>query len=135
MVVAFVGVSHPKRTALQAANLPIPNPVQVQALVDTGASDLCVDPSILNQLGLIPTGSCQVNTPTTGPQPAQSALYDVSFFIPAGPGQPPFAIQTMPAIASDLLCLQGFHVLVGRSVLRNCLLTYDGLGGLFSLAY
>ncbi|MGO9241559.1 MAG: aspartyl protease family protein [Terriglobales bacterium] len=109
--------------------------VQIQALIDTGASDLCIDPSIFSQLGLTPTGSCQVNTPTTGQQPAQSALYDVSFFVPAGPGQVPLAIQTMPAIATELLQLQGFHALIGRSILRNCLLTYDGQASLFSLAY
>ena len=135
LVVAFVGVSEAKRQALVAAGQPIPPPVQIQAIIDTGASDLCVDPSVLSQLGLTPTGVAQVNTPSSGTVPVQQELYDVSFFIPASTAQVPLSIQTMPALSCELLVAQGFHALVGRSVLKGCLLTYDGQAGLFSLAY
>jgi hypothetical protein len=69
IMTAFVGVSGARRAALLAAKQDIPTPVQIRALVDTGASGTCVDPSVLQSLGLTPTGSVQVNTPSTGPTP------------------------------------------------------------------
>jgi hypothetical protein len=36
---------------------------------------------------------------------------------------------------SNLFAMQGFHALIGMSVLRGCLLTVDGQSGIFSLAY
>ena len=135
MVVAFIGVSDARRNALIAANLPVPNPIQIQGMIDTGAGAMCVDPAVLSQLGLTPTGSTLVNTPTTGTQPAQANTYDISLRIPSAASQPALVHHTLPVIESSLLVAQGFHALIGISVLRGCLLTVDGQNGLFSLAY
>ena len=43
--------------------------------------------------------------------------------------------RNIAVLESKLLNAQGFHVLLGRDILSGCLLTYDGLNGLFSLAY
>jgi predicted aspartyl protease len=135
LVVALIGVSQARRNALVVGQQPIPNAVQIQALVDTGASGTCIDPSVLNQLGLTPTGKTLVNTPTTGTQPASADTYDVSLTIYAVENQPPLIQHTIPVIASELLAGQGIHALIGRDILRGCLLMYDGANGLFSLAY
>ena len=115
-------------------------------MVDTGASGTCVDPSVLSQLNLSPTGQTQINTPSTGAQATAAYQYDVSllimttqdqapFFRPAMPViGAPFFRPAMPVIGSELV-VQGFHVPIGRDILRHCLLTYDGQSGLFSLAY
>ena len=78
ILTALIGVSAARRQALLTANQPVPNAVNVSALVDTGASCTCIDPSVLNQLGLTPTGSIQVNAPSTGAQLASANQYDVS---------------------------------------------------------
>ena len=135
VVVATIGVSQARRAALVAANQEIPNGVAIQGLIDTGASNTCVDPSALTQLNLTPTGTTQINTPSTGTQPTAALTYDVSLTIAAMAGHPPFVFNTIPVIQSELQVVQGIQALIGRDVLRFCLLTYDGRNGLFSLAY
>src|SRR5205809_234423 len=126
MVAAFVGVSQARRQALTQAGQPVPNNVQIQAMVDTGASCTCIDPVVLTQLALAPTGIVQISTASTGESPIAADQYDVSITIPCAPGHPPLAHVTIPVIGSQL-AFQGFHALIGRDVLSGCLLTYDGL--------
>jgi predicted aspartyl protease len=130
---AFVGVSDARRTALQSLNQPIPNPIQVRALIDTGASGTCVDPSVMTALALTPKGQIQMCTPSTGAVPHTADQYDVSIFIPCG-ANPAFVRRTL-GVACVELAAQGFHVLIGRDILRACLLTYNGTTGSFTLAY
>ena len=135
MVPAMVGVSHARRTALIASKQAVPTPVQVQALIDTGATGTCVDPSVLNQLNLSPTGNTLVHTPSTAGQPVAADTYDVSLTVHGRTGQLPLMHHTVPVLASHLLAAQGFHVIIGIDILKGCLLAYDGANGLFSLAY
>lgn len=76
-----------------------------------------------------------MNTPSTGAQPVLVDQYDISLVILTDPNHPPLYRAAMPVVCSELVVQQGFHVLLGRDVLRGCLLTYDGVNGLFSLAY
>jgi hypothetical protein len=133
MVDAFVSVSQPRRAALLAAKQPVPNPVQIRGLLDTGASGTAIDPSVLTTLGLTPTGTTLVSTPTTGATPQTVEQYDIGIVIPAPSGAPLFG-QTLPVIASELLLAQGFHALIGRDILSQCVFVYNG-SGFFTLAY
>lgn len=47
MMDVLVAVSAPLHHALQKAGKPVPPPQQARALIDTGASCTCIDPSIL----------------------------------------------------------------------------------------
>lgn len=134
MMDARIGVSEAKKAALQKANQPIPAPQVVRALVDTGASCLCIDPSVLKALGLQPTGKASMTTPTTGQKPVEADEYDVSVVIPCG-NLAPFVIETVACVESELLLPQGFHVLVGRDVLKHCILHYNGAMQIFTIAY
>ncbi len=49
--------------------MAIPNPVAVKGLVDTGASCTVIDPTVVQRLGLTPTGSTMILTPSTGSTP------------------------------------------------------------------
>ena len=131
---ASVGVSRPRATALKAAGQPVPKAIPIRALIDTGASCTCLDPSILEGLSLTPTGVVSVNSPTTGETPHQADQFDVALFIPPPNGLPLF-IQAMPVVASHLLAMQGFHALLGRDILNNCLFAYNGEVGLFTLVF
>jgi Aspartyl protease len=133
---AFVGVSHARLTALQAHQQAVPQAVPIRALVDTGASCTCVDPSVLTALGLTPTGVAVVNTPSTGSTPHSTFQYDVSLAVPpALPTHTLLVVPNLPVVASQLLQAQGFHALLGRDVLSLCRFTYDGLAGFFTLVY
>lgn len=135
---AFIGVSGPRLAALTAASQPVPSPVPIRALVDTGASCTCIDPSVLQSLGLQPTGTVSVNTPSTGATPHTADQYDVGLVIPPGnipPGAQPLHFPTIPVVAAELLAGQGFHALIGRDILDQCVLIYNGGIGAFTLAF
>lgn len=136
LLLAFIGVSQARHAALTAANQPIPNAVQIQALVDTGASCTCIDPSVLQSLALTPTGIVTMNTPSTGTQPHTTQQYDVSIIIPGGlPTHIPLVVGNVPVVASQLAAAQGFQGLIGRDILAQCLFTYNGEMDQFTLAY
>jgi aspartyl protease len=135
VVRAYIAVSKPRGKALKAAGLPIPAAVPIDALLDTGASCTCVDRSVLEQLSLTPTGSVSVATPSTETTPELKDQYDVALIIPDGGA--PLILETIPVVASSLFALQGFHALIGRDILNECVFVYAGRGGVqvFTLAY
>lgn len=130
----LVGVSDARAQALEEAGIAIPKMKKVRALIDTGATSTCLDPIVFTHLGLHPTGSIPMPTPSTGPVPIDASTYDVSIIIPAG--TPPYLmIENMPVSASELYSAQGFHALLGRDILERCLLDFNGGAGFFTLAY
>jgi predicted aspartyl protease len=134
VVDAIVAVSQAKRVALTAANQAIPAHQVIRALVDTGASCTCIDPTVLNALGLVATGSAVVNTPTTGTQPQIVSTFDISLTIPLT-NFAPFVLETLEVVESQLLAAQGFHALIGRDALRHCHFVYNGRTQIFTLGY
>lgn len=135
MVNAALGVSEARRQALTAAGQAVPPFVTIRALLDTGASVTCVDPTVIAALGLAATGMTQMITPSTGAVPHNAPTYDASFAIPAAPNQAALIFATVAVVESDLLSAQGFHALIGRNILSQCLFHYNGTMGLFTLAY
>ena len=131
---AFVAVSEARRNALTAAGQPVPNPMQIRALVDTGASGTCLDPSVPTALGLTPTGSASMVTPSTGAIPHIADQYDVAIIVPCAT-PPALVFETVPVACVELLASQGFHALIGRDLLARCILHYNGTTRLFSIAY
>jgi predicted aspartyl protease len=130
----FVGTSGPRQQALQQAGQTIPQPVLITALVDTGASTTAIDPSVVQALGLQPTGSMLILTPSTGSTPVQANTYDVALVIPLGASAMTFTIHALQIFESTL-SVQGIKALIGRDVLSNCLLVYDGRSNFFSIAF
>ena len=76
-------------------------------------------------------------TPSTGPTPVPVALYDVSLTIPPGQAHEiPHIVPNLLVSASDLVSQQqGYQVLIGRDVLSQCLLVYNGTLGSYTLAF
>jgi hypothetical protein len=128
----LVGVSVPRQAALRAAKQSIPSPVQIRALIDTGASCTCIDPSVPKQLGLAPTGVAPMHTPSTGNLPHLANQYDVSLVLIHQKLN--LNLFTVP-VAESQLAIQGIQGLLGRDVLQNCLFVYDGQSGMFTLAF
>jgi Aspartyl protease len=112
----------------------VPQPVTIQALVDTGASGTCVDPAVLAGLQLSATGTTLVHTPTTKGQPESADLFDISLTIYGPTVFGPLTIPNLPAMSSDL-AIQGIQALIGRDVLAQCFLMYNGTRGEFTLGF
>lgn len=131
MIDLLVGVSNPRRAAMAKAGLPIPSPVPIRGMIDSGASCTCLDPQIIKQLNLVATGAIPMLTPSTGATPVQSFQYDVSLIV--GFGAVSFQFHALAVIESSLRP-QGFDALIGRDVLAEGLFVYDGKAQMYSLA-
>ena|SRR5579864_1067881 len=135
LILAVLGVTQGRADALTAAGQPVPPMQRMTGLIDTGASCTCVDPVIIKALGLTPTGSTQMYTPSTGAQPHTTDQYDATLKIYVTLEQAPLEVLVLPVVAAELRVGQGIDALIGRDVLRQCLLSYNGQSGFFTLAY
>lgn len=131
-----LAVSDARAHALEVAGLPIPGLINAKGMVDTGASCTCIDPSIIATLRIPPSGEAYMRTPSTGSEPVNVNEYDVSLSI-FGPStdHPPYCIPNLAVVESQLLQAHGFHALIGRDVLSNCVFSYNGALRLYTLAF
>jgi hypothetical protein len=127
------GVSKPRADALQKARIPIPPPVSVKGLIDTGASITSIDPAVLKSIGVVSTGTVPVHTPSTKSScPHIANQFDVSIVLAH-----PLMTRTwraVPVIESEL-AHAGIQALIGRDILEYCLMTYDGQAGTFAIGF
>jgi hypothetical protein len=73
-----------------------------------------------------------VHTPSTGSQAHSTGLYDVNLVLL----HPALSLTlSNVAVAEAHLSIQGIQALIGRDVLKQCLLIYDGQTGIFTLAF
>jgi predicted aspartyl protease len=131
-----IGVSIHRLGVLRANNQVPPQPVYARALIDTGASGTAIDRSLIGLLGLIPTGTVAVHTPSTQGVTYTCNQYDISLgFVQSTPQFAAHSItMTMPVIETDFTGLN-IRALIGRDVLSRCLLFYHGHGGTLTISY
>ena len=134
VVPVMVSVSQPRLGLLKSAGLPIPEAVSVRALIDTGASCTAIDPSVLRQLGLPPTGTVSIVTPSTGTTPHTCNQFDVGLAFVMPPNGIHVATVTLPVVEASLDS-HGIQALIGRDVLSKGLLVYNGPNNSLSLAF
>ncbi|HEY5048227.1 MAG TPA: aspartyl protease family protein [Rhizomicrobium sp.] len=132
LVAVHVGVSAQRHAALTQAGQPVPAPILANLLLDTGASCTSIDASVIAQLGLQPTGTQGILTPSTGATPHQCSTYDVSLMIP---GATPQKIIPAIAIIDGNYLSQGHHGLIGRDALRDARVVYSGPDGYVMLSF
>src|SRR5882724_8358779 len=133
---AVVGVSAARYNALTQAGLQVPQVMLIRALVDTGASSTCLEPSVFQALQLSPIGQVPTFTSSTGGTPHNSDQYDIGLVIPSGGSATPFTKQNLLVLAAQPNSLHphGIQGLIGRDILEDCVLHYNGTMGLFTLA-
>jgi hypothetical protein len=118
--------------ALTAAGQPVPAPIPITGLIDTGASCTSIDLALLRQLGIPETGRTMVHTPSTqASAPHCASVYDISLAL-AHPLMAR-AFNALPVIEAQLIH-QGIQALIGRDILSHCLFVYDGQSGNFALS-
>lgn len=135
IVNAVVQVSEGRRAALNSAGQTEPPMQAIRALIDTGASFTSIEPKVLQDLSLTPTGTIDFVTPSTGQNVATADTYDVDLSIYRTQNDPPLLMANLRVAACELFLKQGIHALIGRDVLSRCIFVYNGDLGHFSLAF
>jgi predicted aspartyl protease len=107
---------------LQQAGHAVPAPISGWALVDTGASDTCIDTAHAQQMGLpaIDVVTMVSASHAATPQnvyPIRIEFANVLIVIDA------------PRAMGAHLAGQGLLLLIGRDALQHCTFTYNGLAG------
>jgi hypothetical protein len=113
---------------MQAQGKAIPPAVSGLALIDTGANICGIDEAALQQLGIPPFGYMPIHTPA-GLSNQNTYPASLSF-----PGTPIPNITFTDFLGSSLSA-QGILVLIGRNVLKDFVLVYNGPGGHVALAF
>jgi hypothetical protein len=119
--------------SFRRSNQPIPNPVEGMALIDTGATITAIHAAILLGLGINPMGIANVGT-AGGPQ--KQSTYPAKFSFP-GTLLPMFELQVIGCdlTGQTVLNQRPLIGLIGRDVLSNAVLVYNGSCGMFSLSF
>lgn len=132
LIDVVIEVSQPRQQALTKAGKPIPPSITARLLIDTGASCTSIDAQIFQSLGLTPTGTMDIHTPSTGINPVQQNQYDVRIIIPHSAISRYF--HAVPVLEANFQA-QGIQGLLGRDILKECVLFYNGEIGLYTLSF
>ena len=116
---------HAKATADRGGT--IPQPVSGFALIDTGASNTCVDRDAAERAGLAIVDSGPMTSATHEAEivPIYAGKLDIAGL--------PNNVITHRAYGANLAS-QGLIALIGRDALKSCVLIYNGPDGSFSLS-
>jgi hypothetical protein len=116
-----------------AEGKPPPQPVWANMLIDTGACPTSLDVSLVERLGLIPTGSVHVHTPDKA-ETRERRSFEVSIALPIGNNGGSFVLGTFTVNDCEVAA-QGIDGLIGRDVLALARYTYDGPNGISFLSF
>lgn len=114
---------------------PMPEPLEVMALIDTGAECSCMDHSLLDRLPLPLYRAKFINAPDLGGINLDFS-YDASLTVlhPSGDFKLNCVVKNLPILALKLNTV-GYDLVLGRDVLSRCTFTYDGRKRSFTLEY
>jgi len=117
---------------LLSENKPVPAPLTGPGLIDTGATFSMIDEGAVAHLCVSPVG---VVTLGTAGGSKQSALYPVRLAITTPPPNQPLLRAEFAGITAGPLKDCGLLCLIGRDILSNATMVYDGGGGHVSLSF
>ena len=115
---------------LQQQGQPVPAPVPGLALVDTGATLCAVDQSLVAAFGIPPSGYEMIQGANLG-SPTFQLTYPASLSFP-GTTLPNISFANFVGLP---LSSGGIVAVIGRSVLKQFILVYNGPGGFITLSY
>jgi hypothetical protein len=122
-----IGVSAAKFAILRQSGEPVPEPLEVNTLLDTGCVATVLDPAIVSALlpALEPKGTTTHYVPGGGKM--ECRVFDASVYIGT------WSRGNIEVIESSVRA-HGIDALLGRNVLQYFLFTYDPRARIFSLA-
>lgn len=118
--------------AIKKLGLRYTTPTSVLAILDTGASCSALDGIVVAAMALQYHGPAEIHTPSTGSGVEHRDTFDASLVLGETESTP--LTTTVPVISCEFAS-RGFYALIGRDILRRCVLTYDGPGNTFQLEW
>jgi hypothetical protein len=109
---------------LRRAGHPVPVPVEVEALLDTGSGRSIIERELARSLKLMPVGSVEIDTPSSTDLPALE--YWVRFWFDS-------VASVEAKVLEAPLPVPRIRALLGRDLMARARLAYDGVRGEFSL--
>lgn len=104
----------------------VPNFLESRALIDTGASDICIDYRIAHALKLREIDQRMIGT---AGGPIEVAVYNGVFEVPL------IGFSRMMRLFAPRIDRINYNVLIGRSLLRDYIVTFDGPSNHCTFAY
>ena len=133
VVSTVICLESPAMQALQAQGKPLPLPISVRGMLDSGTTVTGVVPRLLIALGAVPGASSRTQTAAG---PAAVRFYRISFTIhnPASGSTVQLARRSwlVTSLPNDL---PDMDVLFGMDLLHELILTVDGPAGFFTLDF
>ena len=123
-----VGPSRELIAAFTPLGAQLSAPQRVTALIDTGAFATVLSPEIVAALKIRPVGTASVNTPSTT-APLQYNRYHINVYF-----DDVFVIENVFAVEAPMGGAQ-YQCLIGRDILRQATLLYNGPQNQFSLTF
>lgn len=133
LVEVSLGPSAPLRALLWKQSKPVPPAISATFLVDTGADTTMVSEQFMRSLGLAPTSQTRVITSTTGTKGEVCDVYGIELILLPHVAQPR-RWGAVEVLARPLLN-QGTDGLLGRDLLAQLVLTYDGPRAAANITY
>lgn len=135
LVDLLVGLGRSDLQQYRKALRPIPQPLQLRALIDSGADATCLDPVVINQLALPWVHLTFANMPAVmGLGIATQHRAGVTLLHPSGNPADHLVFAEMLVCELPLRSL-GFDAILGRDILDTLRFLYDGPGRTFTLDY
>lgn len=129
----LVGVSEPRRRALEAHGLAVPPRLPLNLILDTGAETTMVNEQHMRALAIQVRGQRDILTATSDEKPTSCNTYDIELRIETF-GDPPFVIPALEVIGRPLFN-HSIDGMIGRDVLCRVKFTFDGPARVFRLDY
>jgi len=129
----LVGASAPFVELLKRAGQPVPVPLRLQLLVDSGCDTTTISDMHMRSLGIPVRGATEIRTATTDAYATTCDTYDIELRI-APIDERPYVLQALEVIARP------FHNetidgLLARDVLDTLMFTLDGPNQRFMIQY
>jgi Aspartyl protease len=105
----------------------------VRVLIDTGATDSCIERSLAEELDLDPIGEVDVHGVTSGGVPETGIVYRLRFFHAGVPAVE--LASSVRVVAVEDLGRFDSQVLMGRDLMAKGVLVYDGPQERFTFAF
>lgn len=125
-----VWLAKPIRELLVQQNKTLPQPIQINALIDSGASNTSISPRVTQQLGLIPHGLTHM---LTAGKPTLVNVYDVNIDIGI-PFKTQIIFDPISVAESPLSGQINIDCLIGRDILSKGVFIYIGYVNTFSFS-
>lgn len=111
---------------LKKENKPLPNPLSVSAMIDTGATGTVIRSDLVEKLNLNPIGTTLIHTPSSTNVECFEYLLRVLF---------PNNVVVETVVIAAPLQNQSIQCLIGRDILHHGVLIYTGYVNTFTLSF